>query len=129
MGGRGALSSSGSTQRSGASGYGVSSDDGRLKKAIAYHGTSSNFDSFDASYARDNHQVWGEGFYLASDPETAALFGNQVYEVEVSYSTDRRTSKKTGRDWDFQYNPDNGYWVIPHNKARNLKILTKKRVR
>lgn len=129
MGGRGSSSVSSKVQRFGDSGYGISSSDGSLKKAIAYHGTSSDFDNFDSSFSNSRHQVWGEGFYLASDPGTAALFGNSVYEVEITYSTDLRTSKKTGREWDFQYNKDNGYWVVPHSKASNLKILNKNVVR
>ncbi|MBX9035043.1 hypothetical protein [Gordonibacter massiliensis (ex Traore et al. 2017)] len=98
-----------------------------MKKAVAYHGSFAEFDAFDASFSNERHQAWGGGFYLASSPETAKLYGDNVYEVEISYSTDLRTAKRHGRETDFHYNPDTGYWVIPHAKAGNLRILRKTR--
>ena len=102
--------------------YGKPSPDGSMRKAIAYHGTSSYFDKFDASFSNPYHSQYGGGFYLASTREKAALHGNHVYEVEITYSTDMRTAKRTGRQQDFQYIAEPGYWVIPHSKAGNLKI-------
>lgn len=105
------------------SGYGVPSQDGTMKKAIAYHGSFADFDNFDAGFAKATHQNYGEGFYLANSPDKAALFGDKIYTVEITYSTDNRTAKKTGREKDFQYSEETGYWVIPHAKAQNLRIL------
>lgn len=67
----------------------------------------------------------GAGHYFTDDPEKASQFGDILYKVEVKYSTDRRTAKKTGREKDFQYDPETGYWVIPQSKEGNIKILAK----
>lgn len=123
MGGRGSSSLSSRAMLPGGDGYGTPSTDGTMKRAIAYHGSFADFDRFDASFANTRHQNYGEGFYLTSDPSKATLFGNKVYTVEITYSTDSRTAKRTGREKDFQYSKETGYWVIPHNKVNNLRIL------
>ena len=64
-----------------------------------------------------------------SSPERARLYGDYLYKVEITYSTDNRTAKKTGREKDFQYSTDTGYWVIPHGKADNIRILGREKVR
>lgn len=97
-----------------------------MKKAIAWHGSSSAFDAFDASFADSRHQNYGRGFYFASSESQAELYGGYTYQVEITYSTDLRTAKKTGREKDFQYDPKTGYWVIPHGKAANIRILSRK---
>ncbi len=73
--------------------------------------------------------MYGAGFYLSSSPERARLYGDYLYKVEITYSTDNRTAKKTGREKDFQYSTDTGYWVIPHGKADNIRILGREKVR
>lgn len=123
MGGRGTSSMTARPTMPGGDGYGTPSADGSMKKAIAYHGSFAAFDNFDASFANKHHQNYGEGFYLTNDPSKATLFGDKVYTVEIAYSTDMRTAKRTGREMDFQYDAETGYWVIPHDKSRNLKIL------
>lgn len=111
---------------------GLSSEDGSLKHITLYHGSFSDFDSFDYEAGKAGKSggadMYGEGFYLTSDPEVARTFGDRIYTVDVAYSTNYRIAKKTGREKDFSYNPDTGYWVIPKNKANHLKILKKKKV-
>lgn len=111
---------------------GLSSTDGSMKHITLYHGSFSDFDSFDYEAGKAGKSggadMYGEGFYFTSDPEVARTFGNNIYTVDVAYSTNYRVAKKTGREKDFSYNPDTGYWVIPKDKAGNLKIKGKKRV-
>lgn len=129
MGGRGSISASGQTAvlMPGDDGYGVSTPDGSMRKAIAWHGSSAEFDEFDGKFANERHQNYGEGFYLTANKDQARLYGKYTYEVEITYSTNNRAAKKTGREQDFQYSPDTGYWVIPHNKASNLRIISRKK--
>lgn len=127
MGGRGVSSMSSSVARPGDAGYGVPSENGSMKKAIAYHGSSALFNEFDPSFADSRHQNYGQGFYFSKSPETAYLYGDYVYEVEITYSTDLWTSKRQGREKDFQYSDKTGFWVIPHNKAKNIRILSRKK--
>ena len=110
---------------------GESSPNGEMKHIKLYHGSFQDFDEFDYKKGKEakggGSDQYGEGFYFTSDPQQARMFGNIIYEVDVAYSTDFRTAKKTGREKDFSYNPKTGYWVIPPNKAKNLKILKKKK--
>ena len=123
MGGRGGSSGIGLGP------VGTSSPNGEMKKVTLYHGSFADFDEFDRSKSdKRSNDAYGEGYYFTSDPQIARNYGNIVYTVEVKYSTDRRTAKKTGRQQDFSYNPDTGFWVIPTNKAGNLKIKNKRRV-
>lgn len=125
MGGRGG--SSGMGENLGP--VGVSSPNGEMKKVKLYHGSYSDFDKFDRSKNdKRSNDAYGEGYYFTADPKVARNYGNIIYEVEVSYSTDRRTAKKTGREMDFQYNPKTGYWTIPLKKAKNIRIKRKRRV-
>lgn len=108
---------------------GESSPNGEMKTVTLYHGSFSDFDHFDRSKSeKRSNDAYGEGYYFTSNPEIARNYGNIVYTVEVKYSTDRRTAKKTGREQDFSYNKQTGYWIIPLNKVKNLKIKKKKRV-
>lgn len=109
---------------------GMPSESGKMKKAIVYHGTNADFSEFDSTKIGGKNQVnqYGEGWYFADTPEQARLYGDIVYTVEVSYSTDRRTAKKTGRKQDFQYNKETGIWTIPYGSTENIKIKKKKRV-
>lgn len=111
-------------------GYGKSTVDGSMKAVRLYHGSNANFDKFDfaagKAFKSGGADAYGEGFYFTSDPEQARLYGDNIYMVEVLYSTDRRTAKKTGREKDFDYNERTGYWVIPKTKSDNIKILAKK---
>ena len=126
MGGRGSLG--GITRES--SNRGKPSTDGSMKTAIVYHGTNASFSEFDTSKIGSKAQVnqYGEGWYFADTPEQARLYGDNVYTVEIKYSTDRRTAKKTGRTQDFQYSEERGIWTIPYSKTKNIKIKKKKRV-
>ena len=100
-----------------------------MKKITLYHGSFSDFDMFDRSKnEKRSNDAYGEGYYFTGDPKIARNYGNIIYTVEVKYSTDRRTAKKTGREQDFSYNKETGYWIIPLNKTQNLKIKKKKRV-
>lgn len=125
MGGRG--SSSGISE---SSNRGVASNDGRMKTAIVYHGSYADFSQFDAGKIGNKNQVnqYGTGFYFADTPEQARLYGDNVYQVKIQYSTDRRTAKRTGREQDFQYSKDTGIWVIPYSKTGNIRILKKRRM-
>ena len=108
---------------------GESSPNGEMKKVTLYHGSFSDFDTFDRSKnSKRSNDAYGEGYYFTADPKQARLYGDIVYEVEVKYSTDRRTAKKTGREQDFSYNKKTGYWTIPLNKTENLKIKKKRRM-
>ncbi len=108
---------------------GASSPNGEMKKVTLYHGSFADFNKFDRSKNdKRSNDAYGEGYYFTSDPEIARNYGNIVYTVEVKYSTDRRTAKKTGREQDFQYNPKTGYWTIPLNKANNIRIKKKRKV-
>jgi SPP1 gp7 family putative phage head morphogenesis protein len=113
-------------------GYGKSSPDGSMKTVRLYHGSQADFDKFDfaagKAFKGGGADVYGEGFYFTADPSVARLYGDNIYMVEIKYSTDRRTAKKTGREKDFDYNPETGYWVIPKTKAENIRIVGKKRV-
>lgn len=110
-------------------GYGKSSEDGSMKTVRLYHGSFSDFNEFDYSKKqKQGSDQYGEGFYFTADKEQARLFGNIIYEVEVKYSTDSRTAKRTGREKDFTYIKSTGYWVIPANKRKNIKILGKRKV-
>ena len=124
MGGRG--SSSGITRES--PNRGKPSADGSMKTAIVYHGTNATFSEFDASAIGKKTQVnqYGEGWYFADTPAQARLYGDNVYTVEIKYSTDRRTAKKTGRTQDFQYSEERGIWTIPYSQTQNIKIKKKK---
>lgn len=125
MGGRGG--SSGFVKES--PNRGKPSADGKMKTAIVYHGTNADFDKFDASKIGDKYQVnqYGSGFYFADTARQAGLYGDNIYEVVIKYSTDRRMAKKTGREQDFQYNEKTGIWVIPYDKANNIKIRKKRK--
>lgn len=106
---------------------GTSSPNGEMKKVTLYHGSFADFSEFDRSKnEKRSNDAYGEGYYFTADPERARNYGNIIYTVEVKYSTDRRTAKKTGREQDFQYNPKTGYWTIPLNKTKNLKIKGKR---
>ena len=72
---------------------------------------------------------YGQGFYFTSDKKKAEIFGNNIYTVDVAYSTSMRVGKRTGREIDFQYNPETGYWVIPKKFSHHLKIKSVRRVR
>ena len=126
MGGRGG--SSGLTRES--PNRGKPSADGSMKTAIVYHGTNANFSEFDASAIGNKAQVnlYGGGWYFADTPAMARLYGDNVYTVEIKYSTDNRTAKKTGRTKDFQYSEERGIWVIPYSQTQNIKIKKKDRV-
>lgn len=111
---------------------GLSSPDGKLKHITLYHASFSDFDEFDFEKGKvgkgGGADMYGEGFYFTDDPEKARMFGDILYTVDVAYSTNFYTAKKTGREQDFQYNPDTGYWVIPKNKVGNLKIKKKQKI-
>lgn len=94
-----------------------------MQKKIMYHGSSSRFDKFDPSFGRNHHNMFGSGFYFTEDPAIARNYGDNVYKVELSYSTDYRTAKRTGREMDYNLVNDGAYMVIPYNKAQNIKIL------
>ena len=116
-------------EREGLGEFGKSSPNGELKTAILYHGSYTDFDRFDfeaGRAARKNGSVdqYGEGFYFTENPDWARNYGDNVYKVEVKYSTDNRTAKRTGREKDFT-RTSSGYWVIPSNKADNIRILSK----
>lgn len=116
-------------EREGLGEFGKSSPNGELKTAILYHGSYADFDRFDfeaGRAARKNGSVdrHGEGFYFTENPDWARNYGDNVYKVEVKYSTDNRTAKRTGREKDFT-RTSSGYWVIPSNKADNIRILSK----
>lgn len=116
-------------EREGLGEFGKSSPNGKLKTAILYHGSYADFDRFDfeaGRAARKNGSVdqYGEGFYFTENPDWARNYGDNVYKVEVKYSTDNRTAKRTGREKDFT-RTSSGYWVIPSNKADNIRILSK----
>lgn len=116
-------------EREGLGQFGKSSPNGKLKTAILYHGSYADFDRFDfeaGRAARKNGSVdqYGEGFYFTENPDWARNYGDNVYKVEVKYSTDNRTAKRTGREKDFT-RTSSGYWVIPSNKADNIRILSK----
>jgi hypothetical protein len=127
MGGRGG--SSGILARESAN-RGKPSANGEMKTAIVYHGTNADFNEFDETKIGGKNQVnqYGEGWYFADTPEQARLYGDNVYTVEIKYSTDRRTAKKTGRTQDFQYNETTGIWTIPYSKTKNVKIKKKKKM-
>ena len=111
---------------------GEPSPNGEMKKVKLYHGSFQDFKEFDYKKGKElkggGSDQYGEGFYFTADKNRARAFGNIIYTVEVSYSTDFRTAKKTGREKDFSYNKSTGYWVIPANKSKNLKILKKETV-
>ena len=111
---------------------GLSSEDGKLKHITLYHGSFSDFDNFDYEAGKAGKSggadAYGEGFYFTDDPNVARTYGDIIYTVEVAYSTNHFVAKKTGREEDFNYNPDTGYWIIPKNKVNNLKIKGKRRV-
>lgn len=124
MGGRGG--SSGLAKNLGA--VGESSPNGEMKHVTLYHGSFADFNEFDYSKKqKQGSDQMGQGFYFTADPKVARMFGDIIYTVDVAYSTDFRAAKKTGREKDFSYNPKTGYWVIPANKAKNLKIKKKEK--
>ena len=105
---------------------GLSSKDGKLKHITLYHGSFSDFDKFDYSKKEKvGMDQYGQGFYFTDSVEKARMFGDIIYTVDVAYSTNFKVAKKTGREKDFTYQPDTGYWIIPANKANNLKIRKK----
>ena len=105
---------------------GASSPNGEMKHITLYHGSFADFEEFDYSKkTKMGSDLQGAGFYFTADPKVARMFGDKIYTVDVAYSTDWKTAKRTGREKDFQYDPKSGYWVIPANKASNLKILNK----
>lgn len=112
---------------------GLSSPDGSLKHITLYHGSFQDFEEFDYAKGKSvkggGMDQYGQGFYFTSDPAKAALFGDIIYTVDVAYSTSRRVAKRTGREADFSYNPETGYWVIPPDKSGNLRIKRKKALR
>lgn len=116
-------------EKEGLGAVGASSPNGEMKTVTLYHGSNADFDKFDyeEGLKRSDGGVnqYGEGFYFTPDPQQARLYGDNVYKVQVKYSTNNRTAKKTGREKDFQYSPNTGYWVIPASKAGNIKILEK----
>ena len=116
-------------EREGLGDFGRPSPNGELKTAILYHGSYADFDAFDFEKGRASRKdgsvdQYGEGFYFTEDPERARNYGDNVYKVEVKYSTDNRAAKKTGREKDFT-RTSSGYWIIPSSKANNIKILSK----
>ena len=116
-------------EKEGLGAVGASSPNGEMKTVTLYHGSNADFDKFDyeEGLKRSDGGVnqYGDGFYFTPDPQQARLYGDNVYKVQVQYSTNNRTAKRTGREKDFQYSPDTGYWVIPASKAGNIKILEK----
>lgn len=94
---------------------------------ILYHGSASNFNQFDYSKRtnKGGSDFLGAGYYFTPDKNKARMFGDNIYTVEVSYSTDFRTAKKTGRTKDFVFNKDLQYMKIPVGFEKNLKILKK----
>ena len=111
---------------------GESSPNGEMKHITLYHGSFTDFDEFDYERGKAGKtggaDQYGEGFYFTDDSNKARMFGDIIYTVDVAYSTDFKTSKKTGREMDFHINKKTGYWVIPKTKAKNLKIVLKKKV-
>lgn len=116
-------------EKEGLGAVGTSSPNGEMKTVTLYHGSYADFDKFDykEGLKRSDGGVnqYGEGFYFTPDPQQARLYGDNVYKVQVKYSTNNRTAKKTGREKDFQYSPNTGYWVIPASKVGNIKIIEK----
>lgn len=123
-GGKRALKASGKIVES--PNRGEPSSDGTMKKAVAYHASFSDFDAFDKSKStKVGSDLYGSGNYFADDVDKTYMFGDIVYKVELQYSTDFRTAKKTGREKDYQYDKRTGYWVIPNDKKQNIKIIQK----
>lgn len=130
MGGRGSAFGTANNNTNNLGAVGESSPNGEMKHITLYHGSFSDFDEFDYDKREKlgGADFMGAGFYFTDDPKQARAYGNIIYTVDVAYSTDFKTAKKTGREKDFMYNPKTGYWVIPPNKAKNLKIKKKTKV-
>lgn len=110
-------------------GYGKSTPDGTMQTVRLYHGSFAKFDQFDSDAGKalkgGGSDMYGGGFYFTADKNQARLYGDNIYYVDVQYSTDRRTAKRSNgtREKDFSYNPETGYWVIPKEKADNIHIV------
>lgn len=110
-------------------GYGKSTPDGTMQTVRLYHGSFAKFDQFDFDAGKalkaGGADMYGEGFYFTADKNQARLYGDNIYYVDVQYSTDFRTAKRSNgtREKDFSYNPETGYWVIPKEKADNIHIV------
>ena len=100
---------------------GLSSPNGEMKRITLYYGADGDFSDFD-NYSGTR------GIYLTANRRQAESYGNNVYTVDVKYSTNKAVAERTGREMDFSYDPRNGHWVIPLNKRGNLKIKKKERV-
>lgn len=61
-----------------------------LSELIGYHGSRSDFDSFDLKYlgSGTGQQDYGYGIYVADSRDGAAHYGNIIYQVEIP--TDKR---------------------------------------
>jgi len=110
-------------------GYGKSTPDGTMQTVRLYHGSFAKFDQFDFDAGKalkgGGSDMYGEGFYFTADKNQARMYGDNIYYVDVQYSTDFRTAKRSNgtREKDFSYNPETGYWVIPKEKADNIHIV------
>lgn len=69
----------------------------KSKQYIAYHGTNSNFDTFDYSFLGKGNDEHGPGFYFTNKPEYAEAYGN-VKKCNITINNPLSKSKSGNKD-------------------------------
>ena len=60
-----------------------------------YHGSENTFNAFSLDYLGKNGTAQGSGVYLASNKETAAMYGDNLYTVTVKIENDLKLDSMT----------------------------------
>lgn len=66
-----------------------------MKQVVAYHGSNSNFDTFDSRYIGTTGTHEGFGFYFTTNKDITKSFGNIIYTCELTINKLISNSKKT----------------------------------
>lgn len=66
---------------------------------VVYHGTNNNFTVFSAEKMRPG--AYGDGFYFATTPERARLYGDRIISVFLNAKADNRDAKRLGVEKDY----------------------------
>lgn len=66
---------------------------------VMYHGTNNDFTTFSAEKMRPG--AYGDGFYFATTPERARLYGDRIITVFLNAKADNRDAKRLGVEKDY----------------------------
>lgn len=84
---------------------------------VVYHGTNETFDVFDVNRVRPG--AYGDGFYFATTPERARLFGDRVIPVFLNARANAREERALGIPRDYIKTSAGDYIVKDPNQVKH----------